>query len=447
MRDPIASTVPDPTVLRGIIEVISLFRGNVEGMSIDAGISSLIGLQFYRIDLALRPSRTTLAPPLFWMKRFLSRKALRVNTINPRLKGGVPSLAWIFLGTIFHPETIANLTGLKFADIEDFTVWICHEFHNRTAMLLKKMRTAKMDSVEEDWVTLNENLTAIYLLTMYRSIQWKLQLRLETRTRHECFFEVIQYTQKKYLGRIGDAIQYLTSFQAVEDLMLREGDLISEVAIGHPTPRDAIVGITGIEDRTILRGNQIPFMDQHQVAMNEEAWDHLRDYTQHWLQRMGEGPGCFGRVMINTFNLNTLCRLKGWRRSLAPPDFHRPSIHNVVEEAFTFYQTLDQGSKEQQARMRRFANSIPSAFERFTAQSATQQLLIKLNDVQASERSKRSPSEGKDRKIKAPEDFPQDSLGFLEPLVARGRGIHKPSFYWTHDSRPDDVNVFLYSSR
>ena len=440
MRDPTASTVPDPTVLRGIIEVISLFRGNVEGMSIDAGISSLIGLQFYRIDLALRPSRTTLAPPLFWMKRFLSRKTLRVNTINPRLKGGVPSLAWIFLGTIFHPETIADLTGLKFEDIEDFTIWICHEFHNRTAMLLKKMRSAKMDSVEEDWVTLNENLTAIYLLTMYRSIQGKLQLRVKRKTRHECLFEVIQYTQKKYLGRIGDAIQDLTSFEAVEDLISREGDLISEVAIEHPNVIEVAIYIADcLHDR-------VQCMNQRQAAMKEEAWDHLRDYTQHWLQRMGEGPGCFGRVMINNFNLNTLCRLKGWRRSLASPDFHRPSIHNVVEEAFTFYQTLDPGSQEQQATIRQLVSGMASAFERSTAQSAPQQLLIKLDDIQASEQSKKGPSEGKDRKIKAPEDFPQDSLGFSESLVARGKGIHKPSFYWIHASRPDDVNVFMYRS-
>ena len=51
--------------------------------------------------------------------------------------------------------------------------------------------------------------------------------------------------------------------------------------------------------------------------------------------------------------------------------------------------------------------------------------LAALNFVEeliASKRAEKGPSEGKDRKINLPEDFPEDPLGFLEPLVARGEG-------------------------
>ena len=170
MRDPTASRVPDPILQRGITEVMTLFGGIVEDMSIDAGVSYLLGLQLYRWDLALRPRVTTLAPPLFWMKRFLSRKALRLDTIYLPMEVKAPSLAWTFVGTIVLSETIEKSADLKTEETQDFTVWICHEFYHRTAMLLKKMRDAKMDSVEEDWAALNENLTAIYLLTMYQSL-------------------------------------------------------------------------------------------------------------------------------------------------------------------------------------------------------------------------------------------------------------------------------------
>ncbi len=399
MRDPTASRVPDPIVLHRIKEVMASFRGIVEGMSIDAGISHLLGLQLYRFDLSLRPSPTTLASPLSWIKRVLPRKPLPVHPKYPPMKVEVPSLAWIFVGTIVLSETIEKAAGLKLGDIQDFTVWICHEFYNETAKLVKKMRNAKMDSVEKDWATLNENLTAIYLLTMYCSVRRKLQRRLGRSATDQRIVTVIQQIQKRAQGLTGDAIEDFTTSEDATKLM------------GY------------LRDR-------ISFIDQHNAAMKEEAWDHLRDYTQHWLEKMGEGPGCFGRVMVNTFNLNTLCRLE---ESLVPPDTYRPSIQSVVEKAYTLYQTLDP-VPEQQANMRHFANSILSAFEGSIAQiesaddlslATVQFLYIMLDLVErqiASKRAERGPSEGKDRKIKAPEDFPEDSLGFLEPLVARGEG-------------------------
>ena len=240
----------------------------------------------------------------------------------------------MFVGTIVLSETIEKFAGLKHEDIQDFSIWICHELYNETAKLLKKMKNAKMDSVEEDWATLNENLTAIYLLTMYCSVRRKLHDRLGRSATDQRIVIVAQRIRKRVQGWTGDAIE---DYTASEDA----------------------INFTGY-----LR-DQISVINQIIAAMKEEAWDHLREYTQHWLEKMGEGPGYFGRVMVNTFNLNTLCRLE---ESLAPPDIYRPSIQSVVEEAFTLYQMLDPGPKEQQVIIRQLANTILSAFEGNTAQ-------------------------------------------------------------------------------
>ena len=44
-----------------------------------------------------------------------------------------------------------------------------------------------------------------------------------------------------------------------------------------------------------------------------------------------------------------------------------------------------------------------------------------LKDSLCQSERKKGPSEGNNRKMKAPEDFPEESLGFLEPLAARGK--------------------------
>ena len=93
MRDPTASRVPDPIVHRRITEVIVSVRRTVERISIDAGIAHLLCLHLYRFDLALRPSHTTLASPLSWIKRVLPRKPLPVHPKYPPMKVEVPSLA------------------------------------------------------------------------------------------------------------------------------------------------------------------------------------------------------------------------------------------------------------------------------------------------------------------------------------------------------------------
>ena len=407
MGDPTTGKVPNLLVERGITAFIAFYKKSVEDMSIDAGISRLLGFQIYRLDLALRPSRTTLAPPLFWMKRLLSRKPIRLGTTNPPMEIEPPSLAWMFLGTVVLSETIERLSDINFEDIQHFTVWICDKFYKTTAELLKKMRNAKMDSVEEDWATLNENLTAIYLLTMYRSLRKKLHHRLGRSATDQRTVAPVQNIQKILLGPTGDAIDDLTSNE------------------------DAIKLMDCVRDR-------VSFFDQYSAAMKEEAWDYLRDYAQHWLEKMGEGPGCFDRVMVNTFHLNTLIRVGEEPESSAPPDICRPSIQNVFEEAFTFYhQTLDPGHKDQQDRIRRYTNVLGSGFESETAHITNADHLGLVNVrfsfsvlrfvevLIESEQGKKGPSEGKDRKIKAPEDFPEDSLGFLEPPVAEGDDFYE----------------------
>ena len=403
MRDPTTSRLSDLIVQRRITNVMVSFRGIVEGMSIDAGISHLPGFQIYRLKLAVRHSRTTLAPPLFWMKRFLSRKALRFDMkyrpMNSEVPSSeVPSFAWMFVGIVVLSETIEQFAGLNFEDIQKFTVWICHEFFNETAMLLKKMRNAKMDSVEEDWAALNENLTAIYLLTMYCSVRKKLQYRFLRSVTNQRLDAMMQDTQERLTVPTGGAIE----------------DLISS--------EDGIYFMGGNRDR-------MRFLKLHKAVIKEEAWNNLRDYTQHWLDKLGEGPGCFGRVMVSTFYLNTLCRLESGPGSLAPPAVNSQSIQSVFEQAFTLYHTLEPEPKErQQARMRHLANFIPSAFRNADDISLPAELDF-IEELIASAGAEKGPSEGKDRKIKAPEDFPEDSLGFLEPLVASDEGRHQRPFF------------------
>lgn len=48
---------------------------------------------------------------------------------------------------------------------------------------------------------------------------------------------------------------------------------------------------------------------QFTSALNAEGWDHLNRYTQHWIERLGEGPDSYSQVMVKIFDLNTLCRL------------------------------------------------------------------------------------------------------------------------------------------
>lgn len=390
MGDPTASGALDQRrerVVESVMEVVASLIDSVEETSIDDGISQLFGLQLYRYELTLRSVRATLAPPLFWMKRFLSRKALRLNTNHPHPQHKLPSLVWMFLATVLLSKQIEKMADVESHEMLDYTAYICYEFYNSTASLLKKAKNGRMDSVKEEWAALNESLTAIYLLTMYPRVRERLERRMKS---------VVPWP---FPGEKND-----------------EGNKT------RISPTDPVFSFRHRFDWSSMIG-------RHFSAMREDAWDHLRDYTQHWLEKLGEGPGCFGQVMVNTFNMNKLCRLQCELEDdlIEPlaPDFHQQSLDTLVGDALTTLQTLNPGPREQQARMCVSADRRDD-LGRLTIQANSTDipavhwltaLVLSFDDAIAKSRAEMGPCEGKSLKIKAPEDFPEDTLGFFEPPV------------------------------
>ncbi|CAF9941220.1 MAG: hypothetical protein ALECFALPRED_009032 [Alectoria fallacina] len=232
-------------------------------------------------------------PFLSRKKLFFSRKKLRVYggmTLKPQDQD--PSFAWVYAATILHPQLIGALAGLSFQEVQDFSIWICNEFYERTAALLKKARNEKMDSVREDWATLNENLMTLYFLTTYHSFRHRLQVRFLEAV--SCLIE----TAGDDL-RIGPA-----GIHASVDIKCHKmGDLTLSCIVRKEKLEE-------FHHFSKIIGSQFhQLIPQYMSAMSEERWDHLRFYTQHWLEKLGEGPNRYTEVMTKVFRLNTLCRI------------------------------------------------------------------------------------------------------------------------------------------
>lgn len=385
-------------------------------MSLEAGISQIVTFQLYRHFIAEQPFPTTFIPPLFFMRHFLSRRPLDPRKLRPQ-KGPIayqkknPSFAWIFAVTILRPEDLAVMTGFNSQEIQEFSVWICSEFFKRTSNLLEKAKKEKLDRSNEDWATLNEHLTTLCLLTMNHLTQARLQDQL---TKAIC--RLVENACKDSMPDNGRISAAKLTF---EDHMMKEGTV--EYITRHGV-KEAFEHVLKAFELVLESRSCQQYLCQYEIAINQEGWDHLQRYAQHWLEKLVEGPSRYTEVMIKTFRLNTLCRLasrKGFKDcGPLPPEVDQQRLESVVTEVHSLLSHVQQPVpiKFVVDELTSISNQIVSPIQASDKSEGWRlvgiyKMLDWLEQKIARMQAQKSPSEHKMVKVMAPHDIPDSALG------------------------------------
>ena len=287
------------------------FKQIVQNLAMEAGVSNLLGLQLRRLMFSMMKPPLDVSSPLSWMMPLLSRKPLhfRTNCLGrPMRNQENSSLWWTFATTMLQPGLLGEITGSEPHEIQLFSLCICKAFYEETKALLPKPKN--LNAIKEDKkqrYILIENLMTIYFLTSYHTVQARyindsvtimLQLASEpdnvtARTEWAESFERIAlclellWYSEKYYPAVG--IVFRSKLYPMH--AFRHGN-----AFARMTP--------------LLF--YIQFYNRHlNDALKKEGWDHLRDYTRYWLDKLGVGCKDYDFLLTKMFNLNTLCRIDG----------------------------------------------------------------------------------------------------------------------------------------
>jgi len=260
------------------------FLQMVECFTIEAGISDLLAFQTYRALVKSRNLGSWPAHPSFliWMMLRLPRGPLRPRATCRSSMSKDPSFAWIYAVSVFQPEFIMAETGLSRQELQDFSTWICSEFFQKTADLLKKAKN--VDSVTDYWATLNENLTTIYLLARYINFERLLAASSARLASHPKILASV----KSLVEGCEDVKSHPKATLATREKMARRienaFEIFGEILFNENMVDEIITG-------------------------DSDELDHLQSYTQHWLEKLGEGPVPYSQMIVKIFQLNTLCRI------------------------------------------------------------------------------------------------------------------------------------------
>jgi len=283
MSHPTAIRVSNETEKR-VGKAAGAFLQMVECFTIEAGISDLLECQLHRLCHAIITKSGSLPPPFFWMY-WLPSGPLRPRATCRSSMSKDPSFAWVYAVSVFQPEFLMAETGLSRQEIQDFSIWICSEFFQKTADLLKKAKN--VDSVTDYWATLNENLTTIYLLARYINFEPGLK-RLVTSSARLASHPKILASVKSLVEGCEDVTSHPKATLATREKMARRIENAFEIF-----------------GEILFNYNMV---DEIMTADSDEL-DHLQSYTQHWLEKLGEGPVPYSQMIVKIFQLNTLCRI------------------------------------------------------------------------------------------------------------------------------------------
>ena len=251
-----------------------------------------------------------------------------------------PSFAWIYAVSVFQPKFIMAETGLSRQELQDFSTWICSEFFQKTADLLKKAKN--VDSVTDYWATLNENLTTIYLLARYINFEPGLE-RLVASSARLASHPKILASVKSLVEGCEDVTSHPKATLATREKMARR-----------------IENAFGIFGEILFNENMVDEI----ITGDSDELDHLQSYTQHWLEKLGEGPVPYSQMIVKIFQLNTLCRIDFRddfeERGEYPPEFYQQRVQRIVSEASTKLESLTPKTRDR-------LESIPKLFRQIFA--------------------------------------------------------------------------------
>jgi hypothetical protein len=185
-------------------------------------------------------------PAIFWMMRGVSRNPLRPRVVRSGLHMK-STFAWTFASTIFHAKFILRKAGMSIQEMIDFSVWICSEFYSRTFDLIEAAKKGHFSSDNQTWEDLNEHLTVLFMLSTYHQMKTKF---------------------------------YIYCYMAMDSTHFSEARLMRSI------------------------------IDLDKIANERSGRQHLAEYTQHWILKLGEGPNRYTNAMFKVFRLNTLFRIE-----------------------------------------------------------------------------------------------------------------------------------------
>ena len=169
-------------------------------------------------------------------------------------RNGSLTIAWIFAATILEPEYIVRKAGLSSPEFQELSIWACNEFYERTAKLIMKAKKGKLNNNERDWATLNEHLKLLYHLTNHYDISLMSHvLKLDVHVT-----DIVKDMTRKNLKSDDEKLTTSKWEKYIKDSL----------------------------------ETQKPFQ-QLGTAISPEGWMHLKMFTQHWIEKLGEKSQCY----------------------------------------------------------------------------------------------------------------------------------------------------------
>ena len=210
----------------------------------------------------------------------------------------------MFAATILQPDLLAELAGFSTKELRIFSVWMCLEFYQRTAVLLKKAKAEK-GNVSQYRANVIEYPEMVYCLITYHSVQDRLMSQF---------------------------------MMAVDQNISEEMELLIEkMMFGEASET---------EDRLLIVARlewQREYVSSAFKSFRSEGWDHLQSYMRHWLRSLGGGHNRYSEMILKNFHLNTLGRINLKDEieddGQVPPDFDQ-NCDNIMLEAHTTLQSL-----------------------------------------------------------------------------------------------------------
>ena len=274
-----------------------------------AGLPRVLGFQVHRVVRATMETRVCTVPPLLAMMDLLSNKPLPRHKTCTDCPGQDCSGVWMFAVTILQPDLLAELAGFGTKELRIFSVWMCLEVYQRTAILLKKVKAEK-GNVSQYRADAIQYLEMVYCLITYHSVQDRLTSQ----------FMMV-------------AVQ--TFSEAIESLLIK-------AMLGAAFETEAFETEDKLRTVRILE-RQREYGLRFFKSIRNEGWDHLQAYTRHWLRSLGGGHNRYSQVILKNFQLNTLCRITHEDEikddGQVPRDFDQ-HCDNIMLEAHTTLQSL-----------------------------------------------------------------------------------------------------------
>ena len=280
----VAFTSTADNVFGRLWDRVHRFASHARHLSVDSGISQIIGFQMYRFLLLSQNPHTELAPPFFWMLDVLPWDPLKLFDSDFDPLDSEPSLARVYAVIVLQPQIVAEEPDLTIYEKLVFVRYITETFFTTTDRLLKRARLEKWTSLKKDWAELNENLTVICFLTAHCNL--RRQMLHRSHAAAGSVFLPNMFTNDS----IEHSIQVLDSDINHSDIPTNE---LSARRRNIQMP--LTIEIVGYED-----------IEQ---AFGTGRREHLREYAQHWLKKLGEGPSCYSEVILQIYDLNMLCRI------------------------------------------------------------------------------------------------------------------------------------------